>query len=264
MPHLLVAEGPDGRITITLDRPERHNAFDDALIAELTAAFERSSARASTRVIVLEARGESFSAGADLEWMKRAADYTPEENRRDALALARLLRTIDECPQPVVAVVQGAAYGGGVGLAAASDIVLAADTARFALTEVRLGLIPAVISPYVVAAIGARAARRYFVTAERFDAEEARRLGLVHEVVAAGELPAAREKLLHSIAQGGPTAQIAAKALVRELCAGGLAREGVAERTAALIAERRSSAEGRAGIAAFLEKRPAPWLNGGR
>lgn len=263
MPHLLVTQGPGGRVTITLDRPERHNAFDDALIADLTAAFERSSASPSTRVIVLESRGESFSAGADLEWMKRAADYTPEENRHDALALARLMQTIDECAQPVVAIVQGAAYGGGVGLVAASDIVLAADTARFALTEVRLGLVPAVISPYVVAAIGARAARRYFVTAERFTAEEARRLGLVHELVAAGDLPAARERLLHSIGQGGPTAQIAAKALVRRLAEGGVAQEGLAEHTAALIAERRASAEGRAGIAAFLEKRPAPWLSGG-
>lgn len=262
MPNLLVADGPGGRVTITLDRPERHNAFDDALIAELTAAFERSGASPATRVIVLEARGESFSAGADLQWMKRAADYTPEENRRDALALARLLRTIDECPQPVVAIVQGAAYGGGVGLAAASDIVLAADTARFALTEVRLGLVPAVISPYVVAAIGARAARRYFVTAERFTAEEARRLGLVHEVVAAAELPAARDKLLCSIAQGGPAAQIAAKALVHELARGGRSKDEVSEHTAALIAERRASAEGRAGIAAFLEKRPAPWVSG--
>lgn len=263
MTNLLIAAGSDGCVTITLDRPERHNAFDATLIAELTGAFERTSARSSTRVIVLEARGTSFSAGADLEWMQRAADYTPEENRSDALALARLMQTIDECPQPVVAIVQGPAYGGGIGLIAASDIVLAADTARFALTEVRLGLIPAVISPYVVAAIGARAARRYFVTAERFDAQEARRLGLVHEVVAAGELPAARDRLLHSIAQGGPAAQIAAKALVRKLCEGGQWKGGISEYTAALIAERRASAEGRAGIAAFLGKRPAPWLSGG-
>lgn len=263
MSSVLTTTGPDGRVMLTLNRPERHNAFDATLIAELTAAFERASVEPATRVIVLESTGASFSAGADLHWMKRAAAYSPEENRRDALALARLMQAIDECPQPVVAIVQGAAYGGGVGLIAASDIALAADSAVFALTEVRLGLIPAVISPYVVAAIGARACRRYFVTAERFSATEARALGLVHEVVALPDLPAARERLLHSIAQGGPAAQRAAKVLVRDV-QHSTSRAEIIEHTAALIAELRASEEGRGGIAAFLGKRPAPWLSGGR
>lgn len=257
MSSVLYSSGADGRVTLTLNRPERHNAFDEALIAELTAAFERAGAEPATRVIVLESTGGSFSAGADLHWMKRAADYSREENHRDALALARLMQTIDECPKPVVAIVQGPAYGGGVGLIAAADIALAADTVVFALTEVRLGLVPAVISPYIVAAIGARACRRYFVTAERFTAEDARQLGLLHEVVAAAELPAARERVLRELARGGPAAQIAAKALVREVR--GASGAELTGRTAAIIAERRASPEGREGVAAFLARKAPSW-----
>jgi len=247
-----------GRATVTLARPERHNAFDEAVIAELTAAFEKVAADAAVRLVVLAAQGASFSAGADLGWMQRVAQYSDADNRRDALGLAHMLRAIDGCPKPVVALVQGAAYGGGVGLVAACDIAIAVDTATFALTEVRLGLIPAVISPYVVAAIGLRACRRYFLTGERLPAAEALRLGLVHEVVPPAGLADAAERVLAALAAGGPQAQAAAKQLLR----------GVAHRvpdqeldlwTAARIAATRAAPEGREGVAAFLEKRAPSW-----
>ena len=247
-----------GRANVTLARPERHNAFDEAVIAELTAAFAQLAVDARVRVIVLAAQGVSFSAGADLGWMQRVTQYPDAENRRDALGLAHLLRTIDSCPKPVVALVQGAAYGGGVGLLAACDIAIAVDTATFALSEVRLGLIPAVISPYVVAAIGLRACRRYFLTGERFPAAEALRLGLVHEVVPATELAHAAERVLAALAAGGPQAQVAAKQLLR-----GVAYKVPGEEldlwTAGRIADARASPEGREGVAAFLGKRPPAW-----
>ncbi|MGB8932038.1 MAG: enoyl-CoA hydratase-related protein, partial [Anaeromyxobacteraceae bacterium] len=166
-----------GRATVTLERPEIHNAFDDALVAALTGTLEALGKDDRVRVVLLAARGKSFSAGADLGWMHRTAAYSQEENLEDALALAGLMRTLDALPKPTIAVVQGAAYGGGVGLVACCDVALASPRATFCLSEVRLGLIPAVISPYVVAAIGPRAARRYALTAEAFDAGEARRIG---------------------------------------------------------------------------------------
>jgi methylglutaconyl-CoA hydratase len=255
-----ILERHDGAVAfITLNRPERHNAFDDTLILELTAAFTRAGNDPGVRAVVLDATGKSFSAGADLEWMGRMAGYSAEENRHDALALAELMRRVNTCPKPVVAVVQGAAFGGGVGLAAACDIAVAADTASFCLSEVRLGLIPAVISPYVVAAMGERACRRYFHTAERFSAAEARRLGLVHEVVAADALEATRDRLLASILDGGPQAQLAVKALIATVARPdpGL---NVAAWTAGRIAEVRASPEGRDGVEAFLGKRKPGWL----
>src|SRR5690606_19141727 len=179
-----------GVATVTLNRPDRHNAFDDALIAALTQVLRELDADDSVTVVVLAGAGKSFSAGADLNWMRRMADYGREENLADAEALAALMETLNGLDKPTIARVQGAAFGGGVGLVACCDIAIAADTASFCLSEVRLGLIPAVISPYVVTAIGERAARRYFVTAERFDAREAHRLGLVHEVVPAAGLDA--------------------------------------------------------------------------
>jgi methylglutaconyl-CoA hydratase len=246
---------------LTLDRPERHNAFDDALIAELTEAFEDC---ADARAVVLEAEGRSFSAGADLGWMKRMAGYGPDENLADARALARLMETIDTCPRPVVGVVQGAAYGGGVGLVACCDLVVAADTARFCLSEVRLGLIPAVIAPYVVRAIGGRAARRYAVSAEVWDAWAACRLGLVHEVVSAERLGAIRDTWLAGLAANGPEAMAAAKALIRRAADGPLDQE-LRDWTAGRIAEIRAGAEGRDGVAAFLDKRKPGWVrDGGR
>lgn len=248
----------DGIATLTLNRPERHNAFDDALIATLTASLRELEADPAVHVVVLAASGKSFSAGADLNWMQRMAAYTHDENYRDALALAELMATLDGLAKPTVARVQGAAYGGGVGLVACCDIVIAAETARFCLSEVRLGLIPGAISPYVVKAMGEQQARRYFVTAEVFDAREARRIGLVHEVVAADELDARLETLLTGLAQNGPIAMAASKELARFVGRGPVDR-GMIEETARRIAAVRVSDEGRDGIAAFLEKRKPGW-----
>jgi methylglutaconyl-CoA hydratase len=251
-------DNADGRVSITLARPERHNAFDAAMIAELSAAFEQVAADSSARVVLLEASGASFCAGADLTWMKASAAYSRDENQRDAMALATLMERVDRCPCPVIAVVQGAAYGGGVGLIAACDIAIGARSAMFALSEVRLGLIPAVVSPYVVAAIGARASRRYFLTAERFSADEAWRLGLLHEVVDAEELAAARERFVQTILAGGPEAQRRAKELVR-VVSQAERDEALFAWTAEQIAAARASGEGKEGVAAFLEKRAPAW-----
>jgi methylglutaconyl-CoA hydratase len=264
-----VTEGPvtsislertGARATITLARPERHNAFDAAMIAELSAAFEQVSNDSAVRVVLLESTGASFCAGADLGWMKASAGFSPEENRRDALALAHLMELVDRCPVPVIALVQGAAYGGGVGLVAACDIAIAAREAIFALSEVRLGLIPAVISPYVVAAIGARACRRYFLTGERFCAEEAHQLGLVHEVVAPEVLLETRERFVSMILAGGRRAQGCAKELIRTV-AHAECDERLTAWTAEQIAAARASDEGKEGVRAFLEKRPPGWAH---
>ncbi|TCO79279.1 methylglutaconyl-CoA hydratase [Plasticicumulans lactativorans] len=247
-----------GVATLTLNRPELHNAFDDALIAALTAALRRLEADPAVRVVVLAANGKSFSAGADLNWMRRMADYTVAQNLDDARGLAELMRTLNALAKPTVAKVQGAAYGGGVGLVACCDIAVAADGASFCLSEVRLGLIPAVISPYVVNAIGERQARRYFVSAERFDAAEARRIGLVHEVVPAAGLDAKVDELLATLAGNGPAAMVAAKDLARAVARGPL-DAAMIEDTARRIADIRASAEGREGLSAFLGKRRPAW-----
>jgi len=244
--------------TVRMNRPEKHNAFDERLIAELTQAFRSVGDDAAVRIVVLEAAGPSFSAGADLDWMKRMAGQARQENERDALALADLMGTIDRCPKPVMGLVQGAAFGGGVGLVACCDIAIAGSEASFCLSEVRLGLIPAVISPYVAAAIGTRACRRYFLTAERFDAATAERLGLVHEVVPQAELDAARERMLGHLLKGGPAAQRAAKDLVARVAESKI-DEALTRDTAWRIAETRASDEGKEGIAAFLEKRKPNW-----
>lgn len=246
------------RAVITLTRPDRHNAFDDLMIIELTRAFQNAGINRHVRVVILQAEGPSFSAGADLAWMRRMADYSDDENRRDAQALAGLLRIIDQCPRPVVALVQGAAYGGGVGLIAACDIAVAASTAVFAFPEVKVGLIPATMSPYVAAAMGARACRRYFLTAEKFSAAEAHRLGLIHEIVSAEELGVAAERIVSALLQGGPEAQAAAKKLVRAV-AKAEPNEALTDWTADRIAAIRASDEGREGVAAFLEKREPRW-----
>ncbi len=248
----------DGPLAVlTLDRPERHNAFDDALVAELTGRFEALAADRGVRCLVLTGAGRSFSAGADLAWMRRAADHGFEENVEDARRLERMLRTLDELPMPTVAMVDGAAIGGGVGLVCACDLAVASDRAFFQLSEVRLGLLPAVIAPFVVRAMGERAARRYMLTAERIGAEEARRLGLVHEVVEAGALERRVRALVAEILAGGPEAQAEVKRLLRTIRR--LDGSLLAEATARAIAERRASAEGREGIAAFLEKRRPAW-----
>ncbi len=251
-------QGPVG--LITLNRAERHNAFDDALIAELTEAFRSMEAEDGIRVVVLSGAGKSFSAGADLNWMKRMAGFSTDENRRDAMGLAALMRTIAHLRKPTIARVQGSAYGGGVGLVACCDVAVATQNATFALTEVKLGLIPAVISPYVVAAIGERAARRYFVTGERFEAAEAWRLGLIHEIAASeADMDDVIGAIVEAILAGGPAAQKEAKDLVRAVSGRPVTSE-LAQDTAERIAKIRVSPEGREGIAAFLEKRRAAWL----
>jgi methylglutaconyl-CoA hydratase len=249
----------EGAVTrITLDRPEVHNAFDDTLIARLTETLEALAADPAVRVVVLAAAGKSFSAGADLAWMQRMAAYGEAENLADARRLARLMATLDRLAKPTLALVQGPAIGGGVGLVACCDIALAAQSVFFQLSEVRLGLTPAVISPYVIGAIGARAARRYVLTAERFDAQEARRLGLVHQVVPDGELEAAGQALIDALAAGGPRAQRDAKALIFAV-AGRPPDDALIEDTAGRIARQRAGAEGREGLAAFLDKRRPSW-----
>ena len=250
-------QGPVG--VVTLNRPQRHNAFDDALIAELTAALRAMEADDGVRVVILAGAGASFSAGADLHWMKRMAGFSREENLRDAMGLGALMRTLAHLAKPTVARVNGAAYGGGVGLVACCDIALALETATFSFSEARLGLIPAVISPYVVAAIGERAARRYFLTAERFDAAQALRLGLVHEVAATpGELDAAIAKLVEALLACGPASQRESKELIRAVAHRPVMSE-VIQDTAERIARVRASPEGREGVAAFLEKRKPAW-----
>ena len=243
---------------ITLNKPEIHNAFDDSLIAELIQVFKRLDHDASVGTVVLAANGKSFSAGADLNWMKRMAGYTQQENIGDAMQLSELMHTFNTLSKPTVVLVQGSALGGGVGLVACADIAIAAEKARFSLSETRLGLIPSVISPYVIDAIGARAARRYFLTAERFDAHEALRIGLIHEVVSTDALPAALENVLAVLRQCGPNAKAAAKemiALVQRSPRDDALRRTTAER----IAEIRASDEGREGVSAFLEKRSPAW-----
>ncbi|HVY07341.1 MAG TPA: enoyl-CoA hydratase/isomerase family protein [Burkholderiales bacterium] len=247
-----------GVATIRMNRPDVHNAFDDALIAALTAALRRVDGLPQAKVVVLAASGKSFSAGADLNWMKRMAKYSREENLRDAGGLANLMRTLDGMTKPTIARVQGAAFGGGVGLVACCDIAIASTEASFSLSEVRLGLIPSVISPYVIAAIGERAARRYFLTAERFDAREALRIGLVHEAVDADALDGAITKITAGLLKGGPLAQAAAKKLIADVSRRPM-DDALSNETAKRIAEIRVGAEGREGVAAFLEKRKPDW-----
>jgi methylglutaconyl-CoA hydratase len=249
----------DGAVArLRLERPEVHNAFDAALIAALTDALVSLGTDPQVRVVVLEGAGASFSAGADLNWMRGMAAASEADNRDDALALARLLRILDTLPKPTIARVHGAAFGGGVGLVAACDIAIAATEAKFGLTESRLGLLPAVISPYVIAAIGTRQARRWFATAETFDAEEARRIGLLHDVVNATALDSAVQRQVELLLKAGPIAAASAKALVREVAAATNA-EAIDQANAALIARLRVSPEGQEGIGAFLEKRKPAW-----
>jgi methylglutaconyl-CoA hydratase len=245
---------------LRLDRPDVHNAFDAGLIGDLTSALQAIGADDGVRVVVLEGAGTSFSAGADLQWMRGMASASEAENRDDALALARLMRTLDGLPKPTIARVHGAAFGGGVGLVACCDIAIGVPGAKFGLTESRLGLLPAVISPYVVQAIGARQARRWFATAEIFDAAEALRIGLLHQVVAADQLDAAVLRQVDLLAKAGPVATASAKSLVRDIAKAGDPTQ-VDEANADLIARLRVSPEGQEGIAAFLEKRKPAWCH---
>lgn len=245
--------------TVTLDRPELRNAFNEQAIAELALAFDELGRSDTVRAIVLAANGPSFCAGADLNWMKKMAGYSHDENQQDAMRLADMLRTIYLCPKPTVAKVQGDCYAGGMGLVAACDIVVAVDTAGFCLSEVKLGLIPATISPYVIKAMGEQAARRYFLTAERFDAAEARRIGLAHEVVAADALDATVAAIVKTLVNNSPNAVKEAKTLVRDIV-GKTVDDALLADTAGRIAAIRASLEGREGVASFLEKRKPTWL----
>ncbi|WP_251359993.1 enoyl-CoA hydratase/isomerase family protein [Kangiella sp. TOML190] len=255
--------GSEGRGVgyITLTRGEIHNAFDDQLIADLTSAFQAMQNNDDVEVVVLKAEGKSFSAGADLNWMRRMADYSWDENFQDSQALAKLMNTIYSLNKPTVCVVQGAAFGGGVGLVACCDMVVASERASFCLSEVKLGLIPAVISPYVVKAIGERQAQRYFLTAERFKAKQAQEYGLVHEVVAEDQLENKTSEIISTLLTNGPQAVMAAKDLIRAV-EGKVIDQVLMDETAKRIADIRASEQGKEGLNAFLEKRPADWSLG--
>ena len=244
---------------ITLNRPEKHNAFDDGLIDGLTKSFRDLGQHEQVRAIILRAHGPSFSAGADANWMRRMAGYSEAENLTDARALAGLMATLDTVPKPVIARVHGPAIGGGVGLVACSDIVIAADTAFFQLSEVKLGLTPATISPFVIRAIGGRAARRYFLTAERMDAATAQTLGLVHEVVTADALDTKIDEITGFLLKNGRHAVAMSKALVAMVRDQNPAE--VADATARQIARVRVGDEAQEGLAAFLEKRKPNWVS---
>ena len=248
----------NGVARLTLNRPEVHNAFNDALIAEMASALDALERDTQVRAVILSGNGKSFSAGADLNWMRAMAGYSHAENLRDAEALGDLMHRLDSLKKPTIALVQGAAFGGGVGLVACCDIAVAAQRAAFCLSEVKLGLIPAVISPYVVAAMGPRAARRYFLTAERFSAEKALALGLVHEVVADDGLDAAAEAIIAELLAAGPIAVQEAKDLIAAV-AFRAPEAALRQDTAERIARIRASDEGREGLTAFLEKRPPNW-----
>ncbi len=243
---------------VVLNRPAVHNALDDELIAGLTRTFERLDGDRAARIVVLTGSGATFCAGGDLNWMRRTADYKQEQNRADAEHLAKMLNTLNTLKKPVVGLVNGPAYGGGVGLVACCDIAVAADTAKFSLSEVRLGLLPATISPYVIRKIGESAARRYFLTAEVFEAAEAQRIGLVHEVVPAAELDSSGAWMVKRLREGGPEAQAAVKQLIARV-AGAPLDDALMKDTAKRIAEQRASAEGKEGTSAFLEKRKPKW-----
>ena len=242
---------------IKLNRPEVHNAFNDEVISGLIHCTKEAQQDPACRVIVLCAEGKSFSAGGDLAWMRRAAQYTQDENIRDAKVLAEMLDLFDRSAKPVIAQIQGAALGGGVGLVSVADIAIASEAAVFGLTEVRVGLLPAVISPYVVRALGERRARALFLTGERFGAKDAERFGLVHQVVAPEALSEAVEKTIAAILEGGPEAQSACKELIRDVA--GKAPETLSEITSLYLARRRASDEGREGLTAFMEKRKPRW-----
>ena len=245
--------------TITLSRPDVRNAFNDEVIAELKNAFTEAGQAADVRCVVLAAEGPAFCAGADLNWMRRMADYTRDENLADAGQLAAMLRAIYECPKPTIARVQGDVFAGGVGLVAACDMAVSLDTATYCLSEVKLGLIPATISPYVIRAMGARASHRYFLTAERFSAAEAHRIGLVHEVVAADALDAKVAELASALVSASPNAVRACKRLVQDVAEREI-DDALVAHTVAGIADIRSSAEGKEGVQSFLQKRKPSWL----
>ncbi len=255
----LTVDGGIARITLT--QPEVRNAFSDEAIAEIMAAFRKVGEQADVRAVVLAAEGPAFCAGANLNWMRRMADYSRDENRVDAGLLAEMLRVIYECPKPTIARVQGDVYAGGMGLVACCDMAVAVDTAGFCLSEVKIGLIPATISPYVIRAMGARASHRYFLTGERFSAQEAHRIGYVHEVVEAEQLDAVVDGWLKHLLSAGPAAVRACKRLVLDVAEREIDEQLIAA-TVEQIANIRASGEGKEGVQAFLNKRKPSWLPG--
>ena len=258
-PTVITAVDARGVATVTLNRPEKHNAFDDSIIAQLREAFDALALRDEVRVVVLASEGKNFSAGADLGWMKRMAEYDYDHNLRDAQLLAGMLKALHDLPQPTIARVQGAAFGGAVGLVSCCDMAVADEGASFCLSEVKIGLIPATISPYVIRAMGERAARRYFTTAERFRAAEAQRTGLVSEVAATDTLDETLQSLVTTLLQNGPDAVRESKQLVVDVAGRDISAELI-EDTCVRIAHIRVSDEGQEGLGAFLNKRKPNWL----
>ncbi len=246
-----------GILTVSLNRPEVRNAFNEAMISELSSAF--GDVGADTRVVVLKGNGKAFCAGADVNWMRDSIHRSEEDNAHDAAAMEAMFRAIDECPCPVIGAVHGLALGGALGLVAACDIVVADKLARFGFTEVRLGIVPAVISPFAMAKIGARHARRYFLTGELFDASRAQEMGLVHEVVSDDALDGTVHEIAQAILNNGPQAVAVAKTLVRNVA--GMTRDQARAHTIATIAKVRTSPEGQDGLGAFLEKRKPKWMS---
>ena len=259
MPTLEILRPTPHTAEVWLNRPELRNAFNEGVISELTHAFTQLGADPQLRCITLAGRGKAFCAGADLNWMKAMAGYDWEGNRADAQALADMLFTLYGCPVPIVGRVQGDCYAGGVGLAAVCDVLVAAQGVQFCLSEARLGLLPATIGPYVVRALGEQASRRYFITAERFSAEEAYRLGFVHECVPAEQIDQRVQQIVQTLVANGPAAVKACKRLVQDV-AGRPVSDDLRADTARRIADIRVSEEGRAGIRSFLDKTPPPWV----
>ncbi|HTO79380.1 MAG TPA: enoyl-CoA hydratase-related protein [Methylocystis sp.] len=262
MADLLLSSDARGVVTLTLNRPERHNAFDDAVVALLTATFRQLAENEAVRILVIRGAGRNFSAGGDIEWMRRMAGASFEDNLRDAEGLARMMRLLDSFPKPTIAFVHGAAYGGGVGLVACCDIAIATERATFCMSEARLGIIPAAIGPYVIRAIGARQARRLILTAETISAAWAREIGLVHEAAPEGVANEMLNGIIEALLRCAPGAQKQAKAFLAA-CAGRSVDDGLAQDSARLLAGLRASSEGREGLSAFLEKRLPKWVDGG-
>lgn len=262
-PCVLTEVGADGIATITFNRPDLHNAIDETVIGEFKTGLHRVADDPAARVVVIAGNGKSFCAGADLNWMKRTAAYSEEQNYRDALEFTQILALLDRMPKPTIARVHGPAYGGGVGIVACCDIAVGTEAAAFSFSEVRLGLIPAMISPYAVAVIGERYARRYMLTAERIDAAEALRIGLLHELCRADELDAKVAGLVEHCLRGGPASIARSKALIADV-AHGTIDQARRDYTARQIAATRASEEGKEGIGAFLEKRKPAWILPGK
>lgn len=259
-PESFLVEDEAGRVTVTLNRPEIHNAFDEILIKDLHALFRGMAGRDDVRVLVLTGAGSSFSAGGDLNWMRRAAEHSEHDNFEDAMRFSNMMDALYSLPMTTIAKVNGTAMGGGFGLCTCCDIAVASEHASFALSEVRLGIIPGVISPYVIQAIGVREAHRWFQTGERIGAAEAQRIGIVHAVCPQEELDAAVENMVGEILKSGPEAVRASKALLREI-AGRELDDTTRRETAQRIAHQRASSEGREGLSAFLEKRKPNWIS---